>query len=132
MYSALGLLDESVDVANSEEAVDTAGHSVMSVGGQLPPSAPADRTLRQTAAGTGMCGGLYFTPDAQTLVHGGKADKDTELSLWDLRSRKRTNGGVKRGAAVLTSAVSPDGQLLCVAAKDGLAMFEFTPRNSDG
>jgi WD40 repeat protein len=108
---------------------DAEGESPQASG---PPSAPADRTLRQTAAGAGMAGGLYFTPDAQTLVHGGREAKDTELSLWDLRSRKRTSGGVKRGAAVLTSAVSPDGQLLCVAAVDGLAMFEFTPRSSDG
>ena len=106
---------------------DAEGESLQASG---PPSAPADRTLRQTAAGTNMAGGLCFTPDAQTLVHGGREDK--ELSLWDLRSRKRTSGGVKRGGAIATSAVSPDGQLLCVAAVDGLAMFEFTPRSSDG
>eukprot|EP01046_Picozoa_sp_COSAG06_P115401 COSAG06_NODE_62292_length_265_cov_0.921687_1_plen_47_part_10 len=47
MYSALGLLDESVDVGNSEEAVDTAVPSLVTVDGLLPPSAPADRTLRE-------------------------------------------------------------------------------------
>eukprot|EP01046_Picozoa_sp_COSAG06_P008754 COSAG06_NODE_447_length_15632_cov_47.212193_5_plen_1473_part_00 len=112
--------------------VEDAGGEYLQASGVITslPSAPADRTLRQTTAGTGMAGGLYFTPDAQTLVHGGR--QATELSLWDLRSRKRTNGGVKRSAAVLTSAVSPDGQLLCVAAMDGLAMFAFSPRSSDG
>ena len=73
MYSALGLLDESVDVSNSEEAIiGTAGHSMgpgSAVSGP-PPSAPADRTLRETAGGATMLCGLYFTPNAQTLGSG--------------------------------------------------------------
>jgi WD40 repeat protein len=96
-----------------------------------PPAAPADRALRrQTAAGARVYGGLYFTPDAQTLVHSGPSAN--ELSLWDLRTGARTSGGVERGAGIPTSAVSPDGQLLCVAARDGLAMYEYTQRSDDG
>ena len=115
MYSSLGLLDESVDVANSEEAVDIAVPSSVD-DGLLPPSAPAprDRTLRETAAGAAMCGGLYFTPDAQTLVHTGIDQK--QLSLWDLHTGERTDGGVgEREKEIPTSAVSPDGRLLCLA-----------------
>eukprot|EP01046_Picozoa_sp_COSAG06_P054061 COSAG06_NODE_9517_length_1882_cov_2.126192_1_plen_473_part_01 len=96
-----------------------------------PPKAPADRTLRETAEGASIRGSLCFTPDARTLVHGGFDTK--ELSLWDLCASARTNGGVKRdGGVILTSAVSSDGQLLCIATTDGLAMYEFTQRGDDG
>ena len=78
--------------------------SYASTAARGPPKAPADRTLRETAEGVRICGGLYFTPDAQTLVYGSK-----ELSLWDLCSSEHTNGGVKRdGGAIYASAVSPN------------------------
>ena len=90
MYSALERHDESVDdVATSGEA---AGHCDDVMSGRLPPSAPADRTLREAAASATMYGGLYFTPDAQTLVHTGLDQK--QLSLWDLHTGERTDGGV--------------------------------------
>eukprot|EP01046_Picozoa_sp_COSAG06_P032093 COSAG06_NODE_3181_length_5722_cov_83.166104_3_plen_886_part_01 len=130
MYSALELLDESVDVADSKgPVVDSTGHSVRS--GHLPPSAPTDRTLRETAAGASIYGGLYFTPDAQTLVHTGLNQK--QLSLWDMCTGECTDGGVgEREKEIPTSAVSPDGRLLCLATKAGLAMFELTQCSVSG
>ena len=135
MYSAgtptLGLLVESVDVADSVDTITQTGHSRSLMSGRLPPSAPADRTLRETAAGASIYGGLYFTPDARTLVHTGNDQK--QLSLWDLHTGERTDGGVgERETEIPTSAVSPDGRLLCLATKAGLVMFELTQRSRSG
>ena len=93
-----------------------------------PPKAPADRTMRKTSAKVSMAGGLYFTPDAKTIVHGG--NNATKLSMWDLCTGASTNGGGTQSAGTIVSAVSPDGQLLCIASKDGMAMYEFTQRSS--
>jgi WD40 repeat protein len=92
-----------------------------------PPLAPAGRTLRQTAQTKMLKGGLYFTPDAQTLVHAGSLD--TKLSMWDLQTGICTVA-VERSGGICSSALSPDGTLLCIAAVDGLAMFRF--RGSGG
>ena len=84
--------------------------------------APADRTLRQTKPTKLLHGGLCFTPDGGTLIHGGS--EDTELSLWDLRTAKRAVGLTRTGSLVDT-ALSPDGSHMCVAARDGLGMYSF-------
>ena len=65
---------------------------------------------------------LLAHPDGRTLVNGGADDK--ELSLWDLRTAKRTVG-LERTGGIICSAISPDGSRLCVAAKDGLGMYRF-------
>ena len=67
------------------------------------------RALRQTAPTKNLMGGLYFTPDGRSLVHGGHEDK--ELSLWDLRTAKRTVG-LERTGGIICSAISPDGSRL--------------------
>ena len=84
--------------------------------------APADRTLRQTKPTKLLHGGLCFTPDGGTLIHGGS--EDMELSLWDLRTAKRAVGLTRTGSLVDT-ALSPDGSHMCVAARDGLGMYSF-------
>eukprot|EP01046_Picozoa_sp_COSAG06_P062820 COSAG06_NODE_14327_length_1166_cov_1.523899_1_plen_251_part_10 len=123
--------EERLRVLGSVDFPDDSDSLYPGVADRGPPKAPADRTLRETAEGAKINGGLCFTPDAQTLVHGGREAK--ELSLWDLCTSARTNGGVKRdGGAIKTSAVSSDGQLLCIATTDGLAMYEFTQRGDDG
>lgn len=93
------------------------------------PLAPTDRALHQTARTKALWGGLYFTHDAQTLVHGD--GQGTKLSTWDLQTGICTVV-VERSGGVHSSAISPDGTLLCAAAVDGLAMFRFCPRGNSG
>eukprot|EP01045_Picozoa_sp_COSAG04_P036520 COSAG04_NODE_8920_length_917_cov_1.134474_1_plen_175_part_10 len=77
----------------------------------LPASS---RALRQTAPTKDLVGGLYFTPDGRSLVHGGSVESDDkELSLWDLRTAKRTVG-LERTGGIICSAISPGGRRLCV------------------
>jgi WD40 repeat protein len=95
--------------------------------GGVPPKAPANRALRQTPPTKVLRGGLYFTNDNQTLVYGGS--DDPELSLVDLETAERTVG-VTRSAGIVCSALSRDGRYLCIAAKDGLVMYRFTPRTA--
>ena len=121
--------EEDTKVQPLDDSLLGAGRGQKEIKG--PATAPADRALRETHQTKSLVfGGLYFTPDAQTLVHGDY--HATGLHLWDLRSGVRTDGGIERGAAIRTSAVSPEGRLLCIAALDGLAMFEFTQRSADG
>ena len=69
--------------------------------------APADRTLRQTKPTKLLHGGLCFTPDGGTLIHGGS--EDTELSLWDLRTAKRTVGLERTGGIAPAAAAAVPG-----------------------
>ena len=59
----------------------------------------------------------------RSLIHGG--NDQLELSVWHLRTGVRTVG-LKRGGAIVTSTLSPDRTTVCVAAKDGLAMYRLT------
>eukprot|EP01046_Picozoa_sp_COSAG06_P059643 COSAG06_NODE_12407_length_1385_cov_18.460243_1_plen_343_part_01 len=115
LLRVLSSAEESLFALDDEEA------QALSSG---PPRVPADRTLRQTAPTKGLRGGLYFTRDAQTLVHGGQ--NDTKLSMWDLQSGTCTVA-VERSGGIHCSEISPDSTLLCIAAGDGLAMFRFYP-----
>ena len=46
--------------------------------------------MRQTENTKMLRGGVCFAPDGTTLIHGG--NDDTELSLCDLHTKKRTTG----------------------------------------
>ena len=88
-----------------------------------PPLAPADRRLRETAAAKCLWqSALGFTPDAQAVVFAGM--EDTDLAFWSLSTGERTVT-VTRSRGIAASALLPDGQWLCIAAMDGLAMYSY-------
>lgn len=119
---ATGALDDEKKASDPKARIRRSDDSRSTT--QAAKKAPANRSLRQTEPTSSLLGGLYFTPDARTLVHGGSEDQ--RLSLWDLRSGERTIG-LERSAPIVCSALSPEGHLLCAAAKDGLAMYKFNP-----
>ena len=73
-------------------------------------SSPADepalgsRALRQTAPTKNLLGGLYFTPDGRSLVHGGTNDKELSLDEFShaLKRRNLEKLFPRRAARVLT------------------------------
>ena len=86
-----------------------------------PPLAPADRRLRETDAATSQLRqSAWFTPDAQAVAF----PDHKELAVWDLNTSERTVA-VRRTGGIIASALSPDGQWLCVAAEDGLAVYSW-------
>eukprot|EP01045_Picozoa_sp_COSAG04_P018668 COSAG04_NODE_1744_length_5718_cov_22.631073_3_plen_1026_part_00 len=121
-----GLVPEpELEIAAGEQgAVAPEGHAAADAanGSEAAVLPASSRALRQTATTKVLFGGLCFTPDGRSLVHGGNEDK--ELSLWDLRTAKRTVG-LERTGGIFSSTISPDGSRLCVAAKDGLGMYRF-------
>ena len=117
------LVPESVqEIATGDQGPEGRAAAATANGSEGAVSPHDSRALRQTAPTKQLLGGLYFTPDGRSLVHGGHDDK--ELSLWDLRTAKRAVG-LERTGAIICSTISPDGSRLCVAAKDGLGMYRF-------
>ena len=63
----------------------------------------------------GSGGAATYTRPILGTYYGG--EKGNELSLWDLRTAKRTVGLTRKGG-IMGLAISPDGSRICVATED--------------
>eukprot|EP01046_Picozoa_sp_COSAG06_P017165 COSAG06_NODE_1157_length_10466_cov_3.303752_2_plen_1487_part_00 len=86
-----------------------------------PPPAPSDRSLRVASVRGRVTTGVWFSPNAETLVICSEAK---ELTFLDLRTAE-ARVGLTRSGDMITGSIAPDKKMFCVAAKDGLAVYEL-------
>jgi WD40 repeat protein len=65
---------------------------------------------------------LVFTPDGKQLISGGF---DGTVRLWDLATRKELRQIKVEAGTVYSLALSPDGQTVATAGRDGLRLWDL-------
>ena len=137
--------DREKEERRQEELLTRIGSLSTELGEAQPKSsaprtlAPAKRTLREYAPTCEIHGGMWFTPDGKSLVHGGKGGKQLwkmslstgQHSVWVDRSTglhqlDRSTGSTTAVSSINMSDLSSDGTMLCVAADDGLAVYRIS------
>ena len=137
--------DREKEARRQEELLTRIGSLSTELGEAQPRSsaprtlAPTKRTLREYHPTCEIHGGMWFTPDGKSLVHGGNGGKQLwkmslstgQHSVWVDRSTgldqlDRSNGSTTAVSSINMSDLSSDGTILCVAADDGLAVYRIS------